>query len=98
MRTRSEIYYEVARLDRELTAARATLRDAQTLARVTGVKMAGHEYAALWDRVHQINRALETAKLADLAAQETAADRLIGILRNEHPEVFALIASRAGVE
>lgn len=96
--SRTEIYREVSRLDRELTAARAAVREAQLTARVTGVKMAGPDYASLWDRVHRLERALVTMRLQGLAAQETVAERLIAILKDEHPEVFSQIARQARVE
>ena len=96
--SRTEISREMSRLDRELTDARAAVREAQLTARVTGAKMAGPEYAALWDRVHRLERALITVRLQALAAQETAAERLIAILKAKHPEVFCQIAKQAGVE
>jgi hypothetical protein len=96
--TRSEVYREVLRLDRELKAARTKMKEAQMRARVTGIKLATAEYAAAWDHIHQLERTVEVTRLRLSEVEETAAERFVAIVRTEHAEVFALVASRAGVE
>jgi hypothetical protein len=96
--TRTEVYREVLRLDRELKAARTKMREAQMRARVTGMKLSAAEYAAAWDHIHQLERTVETTRLRLAEAEETAAERFVGIVRIEHPEIFTIVASRAGIE
>jgi hypothetical protein len=96
--TRTEVYREVLRLDRELKAARTKMREAQMRARVTGIKLSAAEYAAAWDHIHQLERTVETTRLRLSEVEEAAAERFVAIVRAEHPAVFAQVASRAGVE
>lgn len=96
--TRTEVYREVLRLDRELKVARTQLKEAQMRARVTGIKLPTAVYAGMWDHIHQLERTVETTRLRLSNAEETAAERFVAIIRSEHPELFALLASRAGVE
>lgn len=95
--TRSEICREVVRLDDELRTARGRIKEAQGRARATGAKVPAQEYAAMWRQVYGLESSIETARLRLSAAEETAAERFVAIIRAEHPAVFALIASRAGV-
>ncbi len=96
--TRTEIYREVLRLDQELKTARRRLKEAQMRARVTGTKLPEREYAGMWDHIHHLERTVETTRLQLSTAEETAAERFVAIIRAENPAVFALIASRAGLD
>ena len=96
--TRSEAYREVLRLDTELKAARAHVKAAQARTRVTGVKLPERDYSAMWDRVHSLERRIEATRLQLAAAEETAAERFVEIVKAEHPALFAQLASRAGIE
>ena len=96
--TRTDVYREVLRLDRELKAARTKMKEAQMRARVTGIKMPTAEYAAAWDHIHQLERTVEETRLRLSQVEETAAERFVAIVRADHPKLFALVATRAGVE
>ena len=74
------------------------MKEAQMRARVTGIKLPTAEYAAAWDHIHQLERTVEATRLRLSEVEETAAERFVALVRTEHPEVFALVASRAGVE
>jgi hypothetical protein len=96
--TRTQIYREVLRLDEELRAARQAMKQAQVRARVTGTKLPGHEYAAMWERIHRLERTIETTRLQLSTAEETAAERFVVLVKLEYPAVFAQVAGRTGVE
>jgi hypothetical protein len=96
--TRSEVYREVLRLDRELKAARTKMKEAQMRARVTGIKLPIVEYAAAWDHIHQLERTVETTRLRLSEVEEAAAEKFVAMVKAEYPEVFAAVANRAGVE
>jgi hypothetical protein len=67
-------------------------------ARVPGIKLPTAVYAGMWDHIHELERTVETTRLRLSNAEETAAERFVAIVRAEHPEVFGVVASRAGVE
>ena len=95
--TRSEIYRELLRLDRELGTARSRIKEAQVRARMSGVKLPAHEYAAMWRRVYELESSVEATRLQLAVADETAAERFMAIVKAEHPAVFAQVSRRAGM-
>jgi hypothetical protein len=96
--TRTETQKEVLRLNQELVAARRRIKDVQGRARATGLKVPAQEYAAMWQRVYELESSIETLRLQLSTAEETAAERFLALVKAEHPEVFALMARRAGLE
>jgi hypothetical protein len=96
--TRSEIYREVLHLDEQLKIARRQVKEAQMRARVTGTKLPGREYTAMWEHIHHLERTIETTRLRLSSAEETSAERFLAIVKADYPAVFAQVASRAGVE
>lgn len=96
--TRGEIHRELLQLTQDLAVARDRIKGAQMRTRVTGLKLPPQDYAAMWEQVYRLERAIEHARLQLATAEETAAERFVTIVRAEHPNVFAMVASRAGVE
>jgi hypothetical protein len=96
--TRTETQKAILQLNQELVAARRCIKDAQGRARATGLKVPAQEYAAMWRRVYELESSIETTRLKLSTAEATAAERFVALVKAEHPEVFALMARRAGVE
>lgn len=96
--TRADIHRDLLRLTQELAAARDRIKGAQMRTRLTGLKLPPQDYGAMWEQVYSLERAIEQARLQLVTAEESAAERFVTMVRAEHPEIFALVANRAGVE